>query len=225
MSHLCLYVGLKSSREELGLSPGNIWICPGTDHDANVSRSEASCDGPLPSVFISFPSAKDPTFASRYPGRATIEVAAAAPFAWFEKWADTRWKHRGAGYDELKARLAERLRSELENAVPQVRGKVDYCELSTPLSTLTFTNHPGGASYGLAHVPERFRLNCLGPRTPVRGLYLTGADVTMAGVTGAMMAGVLSASVILQRNLAPVAAKGVGRSSLRKPARTDPAFG
>ena len=71
MAHISLYVGLKSTSEELGICPTNLWICPGPDHDANVSRSEASCDGPLPVLFISFPSAKDPSFSSRYPGRAT----------------------------------------------------------------------------------------------------------------------------------------------------------
>jgi len=215
MAHISLYVGLKSTSEELGIVPGNLWICPGPDHDANVAQSEASCDGPLPVLFISFPSAKDPSFASRYPGRATIEVVAPAPFAWFEKWADTRWKHRGVEYDELKARLAERLKSALEEAVPQVRGKIDVCELSTPLSTRAFTNHPSGEIYGLAPVPERFRLNCLGPRTAVRGLYLTGADVTTAGVTGAMMGGVLAASAILRRNMMSIVTKGVVKSSAR----------
>jgi all-trans-retinol 13,14-reductase len=222
MAHISLYVGLKSTSEDLGIFPANLWICPSPDHDANVSRSEAACDGPLPVLFISFPSAKDPSFASRYPGRATIEVVAPAPFAWFEKWADTRWKHRGVEYDQLKARLAEHLKGELENAVPQVRGKIDYCELSTPLSTRSFTNHQSGEIYGLAHVPERFRLNCLGPRTPVRGLYLTGADVTTAGVTGAMMGGVLSASAILKRNLVSVVTKGARRPSSRGPARIPP---
>jgi all-trans-retinol 13,14-reductase len=224
MAHISLYVGLKSASEELGISPGNLWISPGPDHDANVSRSEKSCDEPLPVVFISFPSAKDPSFASRYPGRATIEVVAPAPFAWFAKWAETRWKQRGVEYDQLKAQLAGRLKSELEKAVPQVRGKIDYCELSTPLSTRSFTNHQSGEIYGLAHVPERFRLNCLGPRTSVRGLYLTGADVTSAGVTGAMMGGVLSASAILRRNLMSVVRKGAGSSSFRGSVRVQPTF-
>jgi all-trans-retinol 13,14-reductase len=224
MSHIALYVGIRSSSAALGISPGNLWICPSADHDANVEQSEGSCDRPWPTLFISFPSAKDPTFASRYPERATIEVAAPAPFAWFAKWADTRWKHRGSAYDQLKARLADRLKSELENAVPQVRGKIDYCELSTPLSTRTFTNHPHGESYGLAHVPERFRLNCLGPRTHVPGLYLTGADVTTAGVTGAMMGGVLSVSAILRRNLMAVVAKRRGPAASSRSATIQPTW-
>ncbi len=214
MAHLSLYVGLKHSSEELGLNPGNLWLCPGPDHDANVKRSEASPDEPLPALFISFPSAKNPAFASRYPGRATIEVVAPAPFAWFEKWADTRWKHRGAGYDELKVRLAERLKEGLETAVPQVRGKLHYWELATPLSTRHFVNYEHGEIYGLAPVPERFRLDCLGPRTAVPGLYLTGADVAIAGVTGAMFGGILTASTILGRNLV--------RAVTRRQPRTTP---
>ena len=123
MAYISLYVGLKSTSEELGICPTNLWICPGPDHDANLSRSEASYDGPLPVLFISFPSAKDPSFSGRYPGRATVEVVSPAPFAWFEKWAETRWKHRGAEYEQLKDRLTERLKNELEKAVPQIRGR------------------------------------------------------------------------------------------------------
>lgn len=201
MAHLCLYVGVKHSSAELGLRGGNLWICPTADHDANVARSEASPEEPLPVLFISFPAAKDPSFTGRFPGRATLEVVAPAPFAWFEKWADTRWKHRGPEYDEFKSRLAERLKNELERWVPEVRGKIDYYELSTPLSTRHFTSFERGEIYGLAPVPERFRLNCLGPRTPVPGLYLTGADTVILGVTGALFGGTLAASAILGRNL------------------------
>jgi all-trans-retinol 13,14-reductase len=164
----------------------------------------------VPALFISFPSAKDPSFAVRYPGRATIEVVALAPFAWFESWAQTRWKHHGTDYDDLKARLAARLKDQLESALPQVRGKVDYCELSTPLSTRHFTNHPSGEIYGLAPVPERFQLACLHPRTPVRGLFLTGADAAVSGVTGALMGGVLAASAILGRNVLKLMVRKAG---------------
>jgi all-trans-retinol 13,14-reductase len=213
MSHLSLYVGLKYSAAELGLSGTNLWVCPGPDHDANVARSEASSNEPLPVLFISFPSAKDPTFAARFPGRATIEVVAPAPYAWFQKWAHTRWKRRGAEYDDLKSGLSERLKTALEHYVPQVRGKIDYCELSTPLTTRHFANFEHGEVYGLAPVPLRFRLDCLGPRTAVPGLYLTGADTALCGVTGATTAGVLTASSILGRNLMSVVSRPAGRGA------------
>jgi all-trans-retinol 13,14-reductase len=211
MSHISLYVGLKHTAKELGLRGGNLWVCPGPDHDLNVTRSASSPDQPLPVLFISFPSAKDPSFTSRFPGRATIEVVAPAPYAWFEKWSDTRWKRRGADYDELKTLLADRLKKDLESYVPEVRGKIDCFELSTPLTTRHFANYAQGEVYGLAPVPARFRLDCLGPRTPVQGLYLTGADVTSCGVTGALFGGVLTASSILGRNLMSVVSRPTTR--------------
>jgi len=99
------------------------------------------------------------------------------------------------------------LKTALEQHVRQVRGKIDYCELSTPLSTRHFANYARGEIYGLAPVPARFRLDCLGPRTRIPGLYLTGADVTLCGVTGALSAGLLTASSILGRNLRSVVSR------------------
>jgi phytoene dehydrogenase-like protein len=206
-SHACLYVGLRRGSREPEFGGANLWIYPGPDHDANVARFLADPQQPFPAVFISFPSAKDPTFAERYPDRATIEVVTLAPYDWFEKWEDSRWKHRGTGYEALKQNFTERLLRELENHVPAVRGKIDYYELSTPLSTRHFANYQRGEIYGVAGTPERFQARSLRPRTPVRNLYLTGADAAMPGVTGALMGGVLAASVVLRRNVLGAVAK------------------
>ena len=45
-------------------------------------------------------------------------------------------------------------------------GKVDYHELSTPLTNQHFINYGKGEIYGLDHDPERFRQKFLKPRTP-----------------------------------------------------------
>jgi phytoene dehydrogenase-like protein len=200
VAHLCLYVGLKHTAEELGLTGTNLWIYPDAHHDSNFARFLHDPESPFPSVYISFPSAKDPSFQNRFPGRATIEVIIPAPYEWFEPLAATRWKHRGHEYEDFKARFAERLLQQLYTHVPSVRGKVDYSELSTPLSTRHFSGHPRGEMYGLGHMPERFGMR-LRSQTPVRGLYLTGQDLVMAGVVGALYGGVMAASAVLQRNV------------------------
>jgi all-trans-retinol 13,14-reductase len=200
-SHVSLYVGLRRTAAELGLERANQWVYPDHDHDRNVARYVADPEAPLPVVYLSFPSAKDPDFSRRHPGRATIEVIGVAPYERFARWEGTAWHKRGGEYDAMKQRLADRLRETLERRVPSVVGAIDVAELSTPLTTRHFAGHPRGEIYGLAHTPARFAVRDLRPQTRIPGLYLTGADVCTAGVGGAVMGGLLTASVLTRRNL------------------------
>ncbi len=200
-SHVCLYVGLADTAESLGLRATNRWIYPDYDHDRNVRAFEKDPGAPLPVVYISFPSAKDPSWEAHHGKTATLEVISFAPYEWFEPWERERWKRRGASYDELKARYSERLLDALYEHVPETKGKVDHHELSTPLSTRHFTNYDRGEIYGVAFTPERFRVAWLGPRTPIGGLFLTGQDAVAHGVMGALYSGLVSASVVLGRNV------------------------
>ncbi len=93
-AHLSLYVGLSQSAEVLGLKGTNLWISPSFDHDANVERFARNIDAPFPAVYISFPSAKDPDFQRRHPGKSTVEVISMAPSAAFAACNETRWKRR-----------------------------------------------------------------------------------------------------------------------------------
>ena len=163
MAHLCLYAGVKQSGAELGLTGTNLWIHPTLDHDANMARFASDPTAPLPLMFISSPSAKDPDFEKRHPGHATMEVVCPASYDCFARWEDSRWRRRGQDYDDFKQRITERLRNGLEEHVPAVRGKLDWVELSTPLSTRHFMNYQRGEAYGVSATPARFRLRCLTP--------------------------------------------------------------
>jgi all-trans-retinol 13,14-reductase len=201
VAHVCLYAGIRRAAGTPDFDATNRWIYDGPDHDASFARFAADPAKPWPCLFISFPSAKDPTFAEKYPGRSTIEVVAPVPWAAFGRWPETRWKRRGADYDEYKQALTERLRADLEMHVPGVRGLIDYAEVSTPVSTRHFANYQHGEIYGLAATPARFRMRSLGARTPVKNLFLTGSDACTSGVSGAMFGGLIAASAILKRNL------------------------
>ncbi|MGC2370799.1 MAG: hypothetical protein WA474_17150 [Candidatus Sulfotelmatobacter sp.] len=200
-AHVAFYVGLSRSDAALGLKGTNLWIYPSFDHDANVEQFARDIDSPFASIYISFPSAKDPDFQRRYPEKSTVEVLTFVPYEAFARWGETRWKRRGAEYDELKQRLAGRLRAELERQAPSVVGNIAYTELSTPVTTRHFMNYAHGEIYGITSTPHRFRIRELGARTPVHGLYLTGQDVTSLGVVGALYGGVISASAVLRENL------------------------
>jgi all-trans-retinol 13,14-reductase len=197
VAHLALYVGLKGSREELGLEQANLWVYRDYDHDASLKRFLARPSLDFPLMYLSFPSTKDPAWAGNFPGKSTIDVIAPAPWTWFSRWQDRAWKKRGQDYDDFKAQLSERLLEEIYTQAPQTRGMVDYFELSTPLSTAHFSNYAAGELYGLAHSPHRFSQRWLTPRTPVKGLHLTGQDILFCGVGSALMSGVLTASTLL----------------------------
>jgi len=174
MAHLGVYIGCKQTAAELGLPKTNFWIYPGNDYDTAVERFINDPNAPFPVVYISFPSAKDPDYARR-----------------------STWGKRGEDYEAFKAELGERLMQHLYEKLPQLKGKVDYYEVSTPLSTQWFCAYRRGELYGLDHNPARLRQTWLGPRTRIGGLWLTGQDVLTCGVTGAMMAGLLTTTAIV----------------------------
>lgn len=205
IGHLGMYIGLQGSAGDLGLPKTNYWIYPGNDYDAALDEFLADPSGPFPVVYISFPSAKDPDFARRHPGRSTIEIVAPAPYEMFERWAGSTWGKRGEDYEALKQSLGERLLGHLYDKAPQLRGRVDYWEISTPLSMQWFCGWGRGELYGLDHDPARLQQSWLRPRTRIPGLWLTGQDVMSCGVTGAMMGGLASATAIAgMRRMGPV---------------------
>jgi all-trans-retinol 13,14-reductase len=205
IGHMGVYIGLQGTAEELGLPRTNFWIYPSNDYDGAVQAFRDDPEAPFPVVYISFPSAKDPHYPHRHPGTSTIEIVAPAPWEWFEKWSGTTWGRRGEDYDAFKARLGERLMRHLYDKLPQLEGRVDYYEVSTPLSTEWFAGYRHGELYGLDHTPERMQQDWLGPRTRIPGLWLTGQDTLTCGVTGAMMAGLLTATAMVgMRRMTPL---------------------
>ena len=201
-SHLCLYLGFNASNDALGLKPANWWYYPGGyDHDALIDSFFKDPTETFPMIYTSFPSAKDPSWSTRFPGKSTVEVITVAPYEWFAQWEGTRWHKRGDDYDAQKASWTQRMLTHLYELEPQLEGQVDHAELSTPLSTQHFCNYERGEIYGLQHDPGRFEIRTLKPQTKLKGFYLTGQDVATAGVGGAMMGGLLCASSILKKNL------------------------
>jgi len=202
VAHASLYIGLEGSPEELKIPKTNYWVYPVEgDHDTCVERYLNDLSQPFPVVYLSFPSAKDPDWSNRYPGKSSIDIITLIPYETFQKWSDTSWKKRGEDYEALKEEFAQRLLKELYKQIPQVEGKVSYYELSTPLTTKHFVNYEKGEIYGLDHGPSRFRQSFLKPRTPIKNFYLTGQDIVTAGVGGALFSGVLTAISMTGKNI------------------------
>ena len=114
LAHLCLYLGSRSppSAGDLQARPLDLSrLGSGQDH---LQRRRGS-SGPAAHGVRVVPSSKDPT-STPPSGRATMNIIAAAPYAWFERMRKRpeQVEARGAEYDAFKGRLASRMIEALE---------------------------------------------------------------------------------------------------------------
>ncbi|KAJ6652071.1 hypothetical protein lerEdw1_014150, partial [Lerista edwardsae] len=89
---------------------------------AALPREEVSKNVPM--AFISFPSAKDPTYEERHPGCSCMTIVTMARYEWFEEWSEGRLRNRGADYEALKMEIAQKLVDMALEKFPQLSDKV-----------------------------------------------------------------------------------------------------
>nr|WP_298146555.1 NAD(P)/FAD-dependent oxidoreductase [uncultured Pseudomonas sp.] len=197
-----LNVGLDASNADLDVGPANIWIHKSAKQTEDWQHYiQDSAHRSMPLHFISQPSAKDPTWLDRYPGRSTMDICSFSDWNLWKPFTDTRWKRRGEEYDDLKARLTEEMLEQVYRFYPKAHGHVVHAELATPVSFNDFLGRTRGDFMSFAPTPERYQQRWTRAFSPVKGLLFTGQDVAMGGVSGAMVGGLLAASAALGRDL------------------------
>jgi phytoene dehydrogenase-like protein len=193
-ANVTLYLGLKDDPANLGLQGENYWIYNAYDHDAIYALRNDLVEGKVATVYLSFPSMKNPESRGH-----TAEIIAFLDAEPFIQWENEPWRKRGEDYEQLKDRISDAMVAFVEERLPGFAELIEYRELATPITTEHFTNHRNGAIYGLPIIPEKFKAIWLGPNTPIRNLYLTGSDAFSFGIVGSMMSGVLATAVAMRR--------------------------
>jgi len=187
-----LFLGLRRDPRALGFNGENYWIFDSLDHDEMYARRNDLLNGRATMAYLSFPSLKNPR-AQRH----TAEIIAPLSYGSLEAHRHEPWRRRSEDYKSAKNRMTWALLDIVERQHPGFGDLVEYSELGTPLTFEYFTAAPSGAIYGYPGTPEKYSKAWLGPRTPIRNLYLTGSDVALLGIMGALMGGVLTASCLL----------------------------
>ncbi|NXU35695.1 RETST reductase, partial [Drymodes brunneopygia] len=203
-----VFVGLSGSREDLGLEPTNYFIYPGNDLDGisqrylASSREEAASNMPL--LFVTSPSAKDPTWEMRHPGKSTMAIVTFAKYEWFEEWKDKQVNKRGDDYEDLKKTFVDAIMQTVYKLYPRIEGRVEYLSGGTPITNQHYIASPRGEFYGTDHDKARLQAETIAAvraETAVPNLYLTGQDLFLGGFMGALQGAVICASTVLKRNL------------------------
>lgn len=200
--HIFLFCKIRGDATELNLPTHNLWYFNRFDLDTAFDEYFANpTEVRPPTVYVGFPCTKDSTWKTRFPNTSNCILISDGLYEWFEKWSSKPWGHRGEDYEEFKKKLAKHLLDILYDVVPQVKGKVEYHDLGTPLSEVTFLASFRGGSYGTQCTPSMFdpinRSWTTTPHTEVPGLYLAGSDAFLPSVVGAMYGGCLGACAVL----------------------------
>ncbi|NXC76716.1 RETST reductase, partial [Anhinga anhinga] len=203
-----VFVGLNGSREELGLEATNYFMYTENNLDEIMnhylasSREEAAKN--IPVLFVTCPSAKDPTWEARYPGKSTLAIVTFAKYEWFEEWKDKQVNKRGDDYEKLKTTFVDTAMQAVFKLYPRIVDRIEYIEGGTPLTYQHYIGSPRGELYGIDHNITRLQAETIATvraQTAVPNLYLTGQDLCLGGFVGALQGAFLCASAVLKRNL------------------------
>lgn len=199
-----IYLGVKRDLRAEGYSNANIRLYPSYDFEKCYQQIFNQQFVENPHVFISSATLKDPDNPALAPvGMTNIQLMSAVPNA-PQAWGISEVELRDGSYSDNPAYLqckenyAQKILEIAEQAIPNLRQDIDFCEVATPFSATRFAGVSGGTAYGLAMIPEQFLLNRPSPKSPIKNLFLCGGNLrTGHGIFGAMTSGVEAASMAL----------------------------
>ncbi|XP_012693600.2 inactive all-trans-retinol 13,14-reductase [Clupea harengus] len=203
-----IFSGFDGTAEELGIVSTNMWLFRNNNMDGmmdeyfEMSKEEAPDNAPM--MFITFPSAKDPTAKIRHPGKSCMTILTMVKYEWFEEWKDSAVRKRGDDYMTYKMRFATNLFNWACLHFPKLKDKLVFQEVATPLSNMHYLGAYRGAMYSAEHNLDRYDPVSIAKNrcdTPIKNLYISGQDVFSCGIAGALHGGLLCASTVLDHIL------------------------
>ncbi len=122
------------------------------------------------------------------PGTSTLKIIC---LSGYEPWRRFEADYRAGRKDEYrkeKNRWADTLIARAEKEIiPGLRSMIEVKEAATPLTNWRFTRNPEGAIYGFEQAMNNTFMNRIDNRTPLKGLYLSGAWGSPGGGYTAVM--------------------------------------
>ncbi|MBU1669658.1 MAG: NAD(P)/FAD-dependent oxidoreductase [Actinobacteria bacterium] len=137
------------------------------------------------------------------PGKTCLDVLVpAVPYRFMRRWGAEPGGVRGEKYQEIKEKYAEVVTEAVRLAFPDLIGNVEAYDISTPITYERYTMAVDGCWYDSAPVPSQTLGRRPGPRTPLRGLFVTGSkSVLGGGIYASALSGLIAADSVLKGRL------------------------
>lgn len=132
----------------------------------------------------------------------TCQLDLLTPMQWrqCEPWKSTISGRRGDDYINMKRAKAMECVRLAETRIPGLAGMIQECHVSTPLTFRDYDFLPEGSAFGMRKDYRQPMLTFLSPKTPVKGLLLTGQSVLLYGVHGVTMTAFYTAAAVLGKD-------------------------
>jgi all-trans-retinol 13,14-reductase len=192
--HFEVFLGFEGDISRHGATRSNHWFYE--SWDTNGAIWTAADGEPVPMMFVSFPSLKDPAHDPGPSSKHTGEMLVLADWSSVAEFAAGGAEERAGKWEAFKQSIESKMMGLFVEKFPALAPLVVYRELGTPLATASFTGHEKGGFYGVETTPRRMLTDALNARTPVPGLFLAGQDVMIPGIAGALSGGMLGAAAI-----------------------------
>ncbi len=183
-SYFIIYLGVEG---ELALSCSNNEILPQYELEEEYRSLEEGRIPSTPPYYLLAPSMVNFSHAPK--GHSTVCLSYKAPYRLMGGWNEG-----------VKKELAERLISQAEEMIPDLRQRIVLQMNSTPVTIERMTGNRWGAAYGWAQIPRQAGIYRLNRVSPIEGLYLAGHwTAPGGGVAAAMASGQITANLIGDR--------------------------
>jgi all-trans-retinol 13,14-reductase len=190
--HFEVFLGFEGDITRHGATRSNHWFYE--SWDTNDAIWTAADGAPIPMMFVSFPSLKDPAHDPGPSSKHTGEMLVWADWSSVAEFAVGGAEERADEWAAFKQSIESKMMGFFVEKFPVLAPLVVYRELGTPLATASFTGHERGGFYGVETTPRRMLSDALNARTPIPGLFLAGQDVMTPGITGALAGGMFGAA-------------------------------
>lgn len=142
------------------------------------------------------PSETDPALAPQ--GRTCLDIIVpCVPYNFMRRWGVEEGGVRGIKYQGIKEKYAEVVVEAVSRTFPGLISDVEAFDIATPITYERYTMAIDGCWYDSAPVGRQGLGKRPGPRTPVKGLFTTGAKSALGGgIYPSIMAGVLAADAV-----------------------------